>query len=317
MEQEEALKRHEKEIEKANREAEEKEVGGLLGNPELATRYAQLDEIAGKVKNSFQNAYTFYLSGIIYEILNQPNDAYIDYKKALEIYPDNPYLQKDVLRLARTLDMDEDLRAVKEKFALNDTDVAELDPGHGELVLLFEDGFVPQKEQVKIPIPVPRVGLVSIAFPIYEAKWAPPAPLQVNKDDLTMGTTAPICEMRALAVKALKEEAPAIATRQVLRAIAKGATRKEVKDRVGLLGGLAMDAWNFASENADLRSWITLPANAQILRTWLPAGAHKLRLQQGDSAAVGDVEVAIKEGSKTILYVVRAKDQLYSSAVSF
>ena len=46
-------------------------------------------------------------SAIIYEMLGHFDDAYIDYKKALEIVPDNTYLQKDVLRLDRKINFNQ------------------------------------------------------------------------------------------------------------------------------------------------------------------------------------------------------------------
>ncbi|MBI5815241.1 MAG: hypothetical protein HZB29_06480 [Nitrospinae bacterium] len=78
--QKEELARHEKELEKVKAD----EVENKKSNP-LLEQYSQqmrqsmtaegkkagngsaVDELAGKVKNSFQNAYSFYLSGLIYE----------------------------------------------------------------------------------------------------------------------------------------------------------------------------------------------------------------------------------------------------------
>ncbi len=62
------------------------------------------------MKHSFQNAATFYLSGVVWEMLGERNDAYIDYKKALEIFPDNLFLQADVMRLGKRLGMRETWR---------------------------------------------------------------------------------------------------------------------------------------------------------------------------------------------------------------
>jgi len=77
-------------------------------------QFPLLNKAIGNLKNNFQNAYTFYLSALLYEAVNQNNDAYIDYKKALEIYPDNRYLQEDVWRLAQTLNRHEDIKLLKE-----------------------------------------------------------------------------------------------------------------------------------------------------------------------------------------------------------
>lgn len=316
-EQNESLKRFEKELEKSQDAAEEKKVGSNSVS-RIETQYAQMDEVAGKVKNSFQNAYTFYVSGFIYELLQQSNDAYIDYKKALEIYPDNRYLQKDVLRLAEKLEMREELEELKLRFPADSKRfIDENGVGSGELLVLFEDGFVPQKHEIKIPIPISRGGLVTIAFPIYKEKWSAQIPLRILNNNELIGSTEPICDVRALAVKALKEKAPVIATRQIIRAVAKGVTTAVAKKQMGELGQFASNIWNLVSESADLRSWLTLPANAQILRTTLPPGNYRLALQHPMAAGVTYADVIINADSKTILQVVRAGGQIYNSVTTF
>lgn len=316
-EQNESLKRFEEELEKSREKASEKRVSSGSAS-QIDTRYAQMDEVAGKVKNSFQNAYTFYLSGFIYELLQQPNDAYIDYKKALEIYPENSYLQRDVLRLAEKLQMSDDLAELKTRFSISPkTFIDENGAGSGELLVLFEDGFVPQKHEIKIPIPISKSGIVSIAFPIYQVKWSAQIPLSILGNNELLGSTEPICDVRALAVKALKEKAPIIATRQIIRAVAKGVTGAAARKQMGELGQFASNIWNLVSESADLRSWLTLPANAQILRTTLPAGSYRLALQHPMALGVTYADVKINPDGKTVLQVVRTGGQIYNSVTQF
>ncbi len=316
-EQNESLNRFEKELENSREEASAKRINpGSVS--QIDSRYAQMDEVAGRVKNSFQNAYTFYVSGFIYELLRQPNDAYIDYKKALEIYPENRYLQKDVLRLAAKLEMREDLEELQRRFPDNKEFIPNTAiEDSGELLVLFEDGFVPRKHEIYIPIPLGRSGLVSIAFPIYLEKWSAQAPLRILDKNVLIGSTEPICDVRALAVKALKEMAPVIATRQIIRAVAKGVASAEARKQFGDLGQFATNIWNLLSERADLRSWLTLPANAQILRTTLPVGSYRLTLQHPMAAVATFVDVNIVAKGKSILQIVRAGPQIYSSVTQF
>ena len=315
-EQNDSLKRFEKEIDRAREDADKKKVGSSISR--IDNQYAQMDEVAGRVKNSFQNAYTFYLSGFIYELLRQPNDAYIDYKKALEIYPENRFVQKDVLRLAAKLGMHEELEELKQRFTIeNQKFIEEEGVGSGELLVLFEDGFVPQKQEIKIPIPINRSGLIAIAFPIYQEKWSAQIPLLVLSNTELIGSTEAVCDIRALAVKALQEKVPVIATRQIIRAIAKGVTATNAKKNLGDLGQFAASVWNLISENADLRSWLTLPANAQILRTRLAAGSYRLALQHPTVAGTTYADVEINADGKTVLQVVRAGRQMYSWATQF
>ena len=92
-----------------------------LSPESLASKYPSMNAAIGEVKNGFQNAYTFYLSGILYEAVGQANDAYIDYKKALEIYPHNITVQKDVWRLANKLGMNNDILLFSKRFSSNIT----------------------------------------------------------------------------------------------------------------------------------------------------------------------------------------------------
>ncbi|MDD2850380.1 MAG: hypothetical protein PHY09_00575 [Desulfuromonadaceae bacterium] len=313
-EQEEALSRFENELEQSREEASEKRVSSN-SIARVNSQYAQMDEVAGKVKNSFQNAYTFYVSAVIYELLQQPNDAYIDYKKALEIYPENSYLLNDVLRLAAQLDMRDDLAELQQRFPMHDRQVT-TGSGSGKLLVLFEDGFAPQKYEVKLPIPIGKAGLVSIAFPLYKERWSEPTPLRIFNNTAFVGSTETICDIRALAVKALTEKAPMIATRQIIRAVSKGVTSAQAKKNLGDLGQFAAIVWNLVSENADLRSWLTLPANAQIMKVSLPAGHHLLTLQHPLGTPTS-VEVDITGGGTAVLHVVRAGRQIYSSVTTF
>ncbi len=313
-EQEEALRRFESEVEAAQEEADEKHLG-RKSQSVVSNSYAQMDEVAGKVKNSFQNAYTFYISGFIYELLDQPNDAYIDYKRALEIYPGNYFIQQDVIRLATTLNMAEDLVDLQTRFGNAPSEGKPEAGTDGELLLLFEDGLTPQKHEVKIALPFREAGLVTIAFPIYNDRWTPQLPLSVSTDDKLLGSTETICDIRALAVKALKEKAPIIATRQLIRALAKGASSHAAKKQFGDLGTFGMNVLNHVTENADLRSWLTLPANAQVLRVPLPAGQHRIVARLAQEGLTTDVDILPR--GRTLLRIVRIGDHFYSSSTSF
>ena len=77
-----------------------------------------------------------------------------------------------------------------------------------------------------------------------------------------------------------------------------------------------MSIWNYASENADLRSWITLPANAQIMRISLPVGKSALKLKFADSHKEMDIEINLADSGKSILHVVRTGSQVYTSVYS-
>ncbi|MBF0483232.1 MAG: tetratricopeptide repeat protein [Candidatus Omnitrophica bacterium] len=285
-EQDESLDRHQKEIGRAEQLASENRVSS--NSSEVEEIYGRMDKIIGGVKNSFQNAYSFYLSGVLYEMQGQFEDAKIDYKKALEIYPDNVYLKKDVSRLSAM-------------FSSNDT----------EIIVFFDQGLVEAKQEQQIPIPVPvrrDFTLMAVAFPFYEPLQIEPEILNISDGDKTLGTTSVICDFNVLAMKALKEKIPSLVTHQVIRAIAKYTMAHQAEQRMGFLGSLGAAIYNLASERADTRSWLTLPANAQIFRGTIAPGEHTLNFSVDGAQA--SLKVDIVEKSKNIVYVIKMGNRL-------
>lgn len=325
-----ALKKHQSEVADAQA-AGQRQPAQAGGMARAEQAYAGMDEVSGQVKNSFQNAYTFYFSGIIYEMLGAPNDAYIDYKKALEIYPENRQLQQDVVRLAASLGMTDDLADLRQRFP-GVTPPPRPAPGAapvGTVVVLYEEGWVPPKEEIKIPLPVPSLdggfaGLSAVAFPYYSAKGIVlPTPLSVVVDGTGIaGGTEPISNVRAMAVKALKERLPVIITRQVIRTAAKAAlsmgaeraARQNGNDAAAVAAIIATSVYNVATENADLRSWLSLPADAQVLRLTVPAGQRQITISSPVAGRVL-VPVQVPPGGFVLVRVVRAGPRLYCMSV--
>ncbi|KKO20313.1 MAG: hypothetical protein DCC43_05375 [Candidatus Brocadia sp.] len=320
LEQNRALEMHEKEVGRAEEKARERSLETEPAYASLNSAYRTMDDSAGKVKNSFQNAYTFYLSGIVYELLNQPNDAYIDYKKALQIFPENTYLQHDVMRLAKALGMNQELNEYASRFEKIQSEDEEGigNANGGELVVLFENGFVPQKREIKVPIPTPN-GFLAIAFPVYRAKWPGTEPLSLSEPERksVFGETEPLCYVQALAVKALKEKVAGMVVRHLLRSATKAAFQYQAKDSGGSVGTILSSFYTVFSEKADLRSWLTLPQDVQIMRRHLPAGVHHLHAEHKASGAFSDVDVTINQNGKTILRIIRIGPVMYTTVIAF
>ncbi len=134
-----------------------------------------------------------------------------------------------------------------------------------------------------------------------------PQKTQVRYEQITLTGTGGLFTARtelahnltALAEKALSDRLPAIAVKAVARAatkfaMAEGATRgaqqaagKDAGPWVGLLVGLLTKGWAVYSEEADKRSWRTLPDEIHMSRLWVPPGEYELRIDpqgpQGDA----------------------------------
>lgn len=292
--------KYEADVAKVREEAAKKNVpvGDFDGN------FTGMDTIAGTVKNSFQNGYTFYTAAVIREALGEYNDAMVDYKKALELQPDSEQLKADVIRANQYFG-----GAPAPSRAAGKNGKPAPRAAAGTVVVLFEQGFVPTKKPVGLPIPTMDGGIFSVQFPVYDGTdYTPPTPLTVRLPDGSTMQTSLLVNTGALAVKALKEQVPAMLVRQVLRARTKYELQKQATDRGGVLGQLAANIYNLASEQADLRSWLTLPANAQGVRLGLPAGRQTLELASGMGSL--SVPVEVKDGKTTIIRAIEVNGRL-------
>jgi hypothetical protein len=283
--QENALKAHQQDIDKDNLNFDKKS---------LDQAYPSMSAMIGDIKNGFQNAYTFYLSGLLYEAALQPNDAYIDYKRALEIYPNNHYLQKDVLRLATKLDMTDDLALFTAKYGAYQ---APKITDSGELVILLENGAINPRQEMSIDLPIfsgvnqPR--FFSFALPVYSGTLARYPTLTVNLAGQTY-TSEQIVRLQSLASKQLQEQIPSLVTRQALRILAKEKLRSTMSQKGGDIGNILAVLYNVASEQADTRSWLTLPDEVQILRLSLPPGKQTIELNIGGKTELIEVNILAK-----------------------
>lgn len=313
-EQERALKAHEKELHEAEKGASSKGLSLSDFSDDIAKMLGESRAVGREVKNSFQNAYTFYMSAVVHELLDETNDAYIDYKKALEIAPSNTFIQRDVARLATKLEMSDDIQQFSKLYP---SAFAKVSAEEGvDVVVLFEDGLVPAKQGIVVPLPVPGVvGLAAFSMPTYKVSRVAPQPLTVQVSGVSAGKTERICAIDSLAVKDFEEKAPAILARQVIRTALKGGATYAAGHYGGTLGSLASTTYTGATEKADTRSWQSLPQNAQVFRTRVKDGSELEFVHQG-SAARGSF--VVPENSKRIVVrAIRIGSKLVTTGTAF
>lgn len=292
-----ALAKKDSKVDDARADAEKKG----LDESQYDNYFSAMDLAAGRVKTGFQNAATFYLSGLIYEATGSTNDAFIDYRKALELVPDNPYLQKDVVRTGLIVGLDD---AKKLASKIGNVQVGPK-TGEGELVIYVEEGYVPAKKGVGIPIWTSKT-LNTVSFPIYPDSAAP-TPVVVHVDGAALESSL-LVDTRALAVRTLKDEVPAMIARAFLRLLAKQEMQRQAQnnDSTGLLG-LATTLYSLVTDQPDLRSWLTLPGSGQVLRLPLAAGDHSVSLP-----GLAPVTISIRAGRPTLVHLAVLPGKTYS-----
>ncbi|MBR4189926.1 MAG: hypothetical protein IKQ55_08195 [Kiritimatiellae bacterium] len=335
--QEEALRQHDAEVAKAASRNDSSASDPLADAPSetrtaVSKAYAGLDELAGQAKNSFLNAAVFFLSAVVWEMRGEANDAYIDYKRALELAPSTPALQTSAIRLAKRLGMREDLADLSRRFpdaASTPAAGTEAYAGKAHLVVMVEEGHVAQKADLYIPFPVSG-GLGAINIPVYGKCPSPAGRITLHVPGAPDAPLAPLCRISSLAARALSERMPGILARQIARAVAKSAALGAAGNIDGghyhghghdqHSGGadaavLLLSLYNVASEQADLRSWLTLPDTIQAAEAWPDAssGTATASLRWAGGGGI-DLPVTLAPGKTTLLYVTRADWAFYSHA---
>lgn len=272
-------------------------------------QYPDMDALMKDVKNGFQNAFTFYLSGLLYESSKQYDDAYIDYKKALEINPENSYLQQTILRLAKRQGFNDDYAQLAKRFG----DFKNSPTGQGEVIVLVEQGLVPKKQQFSLRLPIftsrGDARFYSLALPVYKNT---PYTAQFDKIELATQTLPlkPLVHIEALAAKTLQEQTPARVSRQVLRLVAKEKVRAELARSGGDVGNILANIYNLASEQADTRSWLTLPNQISVARSFISEGSHSLTLD-----AQRSVDFTVSKQGLTLIYLTSINNYFNSHVV--
>ncbi|MBB1308288.1 tetratricopeptide repeat protein [Pseudoalteromonas sp. SR41-8] len=271
--------------------------------------YPSMDEVIKNVKNGYQNAFTFYLSGLLYQSNKQYDDAYIDYKKALEINPENTYLQQVVLQLAKQQGFDQDFAEYKKRLAELPKQVA----NSGDVVVLIEQGLVPEKDEFVLRLPINTSGgdarFYSLAMPVYKDRAYIPTVNAISIGTQTL-PLSPLVRIEALAAKTLEEQTPARVSRQILRLVAKEKVRAELARSGGDVGNILANLYNLASEQADTRSWLTLPNQISVARTQLTAGDHVLKL-----ANQKDINFTVSKQGLTLIYLTSINNYFNSHVV--
>lgn len=304
--QERALKARADEVRKAKEESEEAEADTAAEGEmrQLMSRGApELDRLIGQVKNGFQNAYTFYFSGVLYEAAGDLNDAWVDYQRGYQIAPDNQSLQDALLRLARLRGSVDELRETEKRVGRKAPPLAR---DQGQLVVLFEDGLIPARREIFLPLPISTSSgdfrTFTVAVPYYDNRASDTGPLTVSAGKQA-GRTSSLVRLEALAAKDLQERLPGMLTRQALRLVAKEQLRRSAAKEGGDVGNILVGIFNTLSERADTRSWLTLPAEASSWQGMVPAGEVQLRL--GAGSAMRTLPLTVHAGRTTLVWVQR------------
>ncbi|WP_068714127.1 COG3014 family protein [Vibrio tritonius] len=269
--QEAARKSREAELDNAQQQLEDEGV-----SPNIGAVLAHYPD-AGKKLSAVQNGYLFFLSGLLYETSHDLNDAYVDYRRALAVAPNNQAVIEASIRVAKALAMNEDLRMLKKRYG----DMPSLNTGQGRVILIDEQGIVDALDGWQLTLPLydsrGQLALYSVALPYY------PSHAHHGKADLVLNQKvvlgSRLADVNNMAKQDLTERMPTLVVRQVLRVIAKDELRKNTTQGNDI-GSLVFNIWNTLTEQPDTRSWLTLPAQVNAMSQLVSAGEQTLQVGQ-------------------------------------
>ncbi len=239
-----------------------------------------------------------YLSGVLWEDAGHEEDAFIDYAAADELAGELGSLAEPLVRLAQTTGRDDDLARLRQKYP--DLRPRALGRGEGQLLVIHEAGRVPEKTngtwhgQAKAEL---------IAIPVFRDRpWSRGAAASVDGEP-GVGLT-PLTSLEQVSKVHLADRVG----RMVAKQLAALAVRAGVSAAVGkatksdALGLLTFYALSFANQ-PDLRSWLSLPAQFELVRFRVPAGTHQVTVTVGGTSSVQEVRV---EPRRVTLVLVRS-----------
>ncbi|MEI7900278.1 MAG: hypothetical protein WCK89_08490 [bacterium] len=253
-------------------------------------------------RSSFENGLAWYLCGVLFEQQDDISNAALSYRKAWELVPGNPHVQKDFLRLIRT----QDAEMFKGLVAQAGVDPKTLVRNRTEVILIVEESFVSQRQSVKIPLPIPGVNtLTSVDFPIYQDPAYAPMALDVREKEVSCGLSAQALSLQSLAYRDLKEKMPGIVIRNVTRAATRIAAQEVANhaNDYAKYGVMAFNAVSAVINKADTRAWYTLPMSSQLYRGGVAPGEHLFELRNQVTGFVTRFPVTVAEGETRIIWV--------------
>ncbi len=262
--------------------------------------------------NFFGSAFSAHLSAMVFEAAGEWNDAFISYRQAEEYYqkaaektevPMPEDVGNALVRLARKLGFTDFVERYEKQYG----EPPAQPEGHGELILFYETGYVPKKEQIDLVFPIlkkdkfgeddeeleefvptllgregrtyPEVELeylLRVAMPVMHSKRPQFAGIKVQVDGAQRRGVL-VEDVETIAMETFEAEYPIILFRTLLRALGKYLIYREANKKDDILGTLVNLAGVF-TEGADTRSWQTLPNQIFMVRMPLPAGTHTVNL---------------------------------------
>ncbi|MEW5895205.1 MAG: hypothetical protein AB1650_05565 [Candidatus Omnitrophota bacterium] len=272
------------------------------------------DRYPKDLKNVYRDdAFVRMLAGILYESLgerNDLNDALIDYRKALKLYETSflvecgiavpEVLKENFLSVSQWMG-DDELSISKRRFQNTKIYSIKERAGKGELYVIVYRGQIVNKVEGTVVLPGMDGLLTRISFPRYRKNFKSDKSVSMKvvseqeKEQMQFLNKAQ--DMDVIARLNLDNRRTRILAKAVARPVTKQLFVETAEDYVvnkagkeaGQLFNIAGQFYLLYSEQADLRSWGTLPSEIYLGRFILEPGNYRLFV---DAKPVTSIEVS-------------------------
>lgn len=266
-----------------------------------------------------------YLSGLIFEGMNNWGSARVTYERAYKCYLGSIYkigvplqLKQALLKAAKLSGAGSIYRRYKKEFGLNYK--LNINKSKGELVFVLDEGFVISKRESSLSISAAtpnglrQVKIAMPGMPDYNSHLVSKIRVKINNQ---IHMAERVHDLDSAARAALDERLPAIRARAVARAIKNQAVQNEAGEQGGFFGQLLAVIATNAVEKADVRGWRSLPHTVWMSRKELPAGTYNIEVELiGRKGHVMNIKqyknIKIKGGAKKNLYLRWAATPAYN-----
>ncbi|NLB35547.1 MAG: hypothetical protein GX817_07045 [Elusimicrobia bacterium] len=241
-----------------------------------------------------------WLTGMLHRASGEESSALIEYMKAYRAYKET-YPEKYGISLPESLKKDiavfsreSRLPRIKE-FPKDIRESYSPPKDYGSAIFIVETGLAPMKYAVHINADIPQhmrqehdevladIYHISVSIPEYAPPEDPVRDISIRigseniKPDLAE-------DIGGLAIRKFNEKKPLILAQATARAVTKyvayrAARGEDADDFLRVLLGSAVNIAGAITEEADTRSWLTLPGRVYVLREYLAPGDYNFNLQ--------------------------------------
>jgi hypothetical protein len=250
-----------------------------------------------------EDAFARYLSGILYEGRGELNDAFIAYRKAYDAYrvyqdqygtPIPPTIPADLLRVTEALGLTDEHAEYRKLFPTATWISQKEFRSQAEVIVVSYDGLAPIKVSEFVDTPIPDgsggIYILRVAFPKFVPRPTGLSGADVRVvDEGRVAASQPtflVEDITAIAQKDLADRIGRISAKAIARAATKYAASRAAEHAMnqqhgngsGAIVGLLGNIYSMTTEQADTRSWRTLPGAIRMARVLVPPGKYTVEI---------------------------------------